>query len=100
MLLDKKIIDFYQKQGVVLLKNVISKNWIKILQKGIKKNFDNPSKYKCVYEKYKDIELFYDDYCNWKRIFEYKDFLFNSQIAFIASQLMNSKKLIFSMNMY
>ena len=92
MILDKKIIDSYQKQGIVLLKNVISKNWIKILKKGIKKNFDNPSKYKCVYEKSKGIELFYDDYCNWQRIFEYKNFLFNSGIANIASQLMNSKK--------
>ena len=36
MLLDKKIIDFYQSQGVVLLKNVISKKWIKILNEGIK----------------------------------------------------------------
>ena len=93
MLLDKKIIDFYQKQGVVLLKNVLSKNWINILKAGIIKNFNNPSKYKCVYEKSKDIELFYDDYCNWQRIFEYKDFLFNSGIASIASQLINSKKI-------
>ena len=40
MLLDKKIIDFYQNQGVVLLKNIISKSWIEILKKGIKKNFE------------------------------------------------------------
>ena len=39
MLLDKKIIDFYQSQGVVLLKNVLSNNWIIKLKKGIKKKF-------------------------------------------------------------
>ena len=93
MLLDKKIIDFFQKKGVVLIKDAISRYWIKKLQEGVIKNFKNPSKYKCVYEKSKNTELFYDDYCNWKRIFEYKDFLFNSDIATIASQLINSKKI-------
>ena len=92
MLIDNKLIDFYQRQGVVLLKNILSQNWITTLKKGIKKNFDNPSKHKCVYEKFNDIELFYDDYCNWQRIFEYKDFLFNSKIASVALQLMISKK--------
>ena len=81
-----------QNEGVVVLNNVINKHWLKKLQIGIQKNFSDPSKYKCVYEKINNKELFYDDYCNWKRILEYKDFLFNSGIANIASQLMNSKK--------
>ena len=45
-----------------------------------------------MYEKKDSIELFYDDYCNWQRIKEYKDFLFNSNIAMIAAQLMQSQK--------
>ena len=52
----------------------------------------NPSKYKCVYEKNNKKELFYDDYCNWSRIKEYKNFIFNSNIAFIAKLLMQSNK--------
>jgi len=92
MLIDKKKIDFYHVNGVVLLKNIINENWIKKLKNGIIKNFKNPSKYKCVYEKLANKELFYDDYCNWQRIDEYKDFLFNSEIGSIASQLMKSKK--------
>ncbi len=92
MTLDKKKINFYQEKGVVLLKNIISQDWLKKLEKGIKKNFKNPSKYKCVYEKNGTKELFYDDYCNWQRINEYKDFLFNSEITNIALELMKSKK--------
>ena len=92
MILSRKDIDSYQENGIVLLKNIISENWIKNLKIGIKKNFKNPSKYKCVYEKSNDKELFYDDYCNWQRILEYKNFLFNSNIGFIASQLMKSIK--------
>ena len=92
MLLNQKDIYSFNLNGVVLLKNIISKYWIEKLKDGVKKNFEKPSKYKCVYEKLNNKELFYDDYCNWKRIKEYKDFFFKSDIASVASQLMNSEK--------
>ena len=92
MLINKKRISEYHKNGVVLLQNVIDDHWLKILKKGLKKNFEKPSKYKCVYEKKNGKELFYDDYCNWNRINEYKKFIFESNIAKIAKQLMNSNK--------
>ena len=92
MKIKKKDINTYQKKGVVLLKNIIDPFWIRKLKIGIKNNFANPSKYKCVYEKVNNIELFYDDYCNWQKIPEYKEFIFNSEIASIASKLMISKK--------
>ena len=92
MLVNKEIINDYKKQGVALLRNAVSSNWLKKLEKGIEKNFQNPSQYKCVYEKEDDKEIFYDDYCNWQRIEEYKDFIFNSDIAKIAGQLMQSKR--------
>ena len=92
MSVDQTIIDDYKKFGAVLIKNVISKNWIDKLSKGIEKNFKNPSKYKCVYEVKNGKEIFYDDYCNWQIIEEYKDFIFNSGIAKIASLLMKSQK--------
>ena len=92
MKIDSEQINCYQEKGVVVLTNVINKDWLKNIEIGIKKNFKNPSKYKCVYEKIDNKELFYDDYCNWQQIFEYKDFLFNSGIVNIASKLMNSKK--------
>ena len=91
-MVNKSIINRYNKQGVIVLRNIISKKWISILKQGLKKNFDKPSKYKCVYEKNNKKELFYDDYCNWKRIIEYKNFIFNSNIAFIAKLLMQSNK--------
>jgi len=91
-MLENKIIDEYFTNGVVLLKNIIEPKWIQELQKGVELNFKNPSKYKCVYEKNNNVELFYDDYCNWQIIKEYKNFIFNSNIANIAKDLMQSKK--------
>ena len=45
----------FLKNGVVLLKQIIDQKWIEELRKGIKYNFNNPSKYKCVYEENKGI---------------------------------------------
>tara|TARA_Y100001970_G_C14147157_1_gene810534 strand:+ start:273 stop:1070 length:798 start_codon:yes stop_codon:yes gene_type:complete len=92
MNINKTSIRTFQNDGVVLLKNIISSEWIEKLKLGLKKNFKNPSIYKCVYEKNNNKELFYDDYCNWQKIKEYKDFLFNSNLPYLAAQLMISKK--------
>ena len=92
MVLEKNLIKEYYNNGVVVLRNIVSTHWLNKLEIGIQKNFENPSEYKCVYETKDGIELFFDDYCNWQRIKEYKDFLFNSNIAKIAAQLMQSKK--------
>tara|TARA_Y100000590_G_scaffold468853_1_gene653484 strand:- start:7277 stop:8071 length:795 start_codon:yes stop_codon:yes gene_type:complete len=92
MILSNKIVNQYQNNGVVIIRKAISEHWLKILSTGIKKNFDSPSKYKCVYESRNNHELFFDDYCNWQRIEEYKKFFFNSNIGSIASQLMKSSK--------
>ena len=74
-------------------KNYYGKTKLNIESFIIKKNFKNPSKYKCVYEKFENKELFYDDYCNWQKIDEYKDFLFNSNLPKIASKLLRSSKI-------
>ena len=92
MLLDKSKINDYQNYGVTVLRNAVPLRWVKTLQNGVVKNFQNPSKYKCVYEENTEKELFYDDYCNWQRIDEYRKFFFDSGIAKIVSQLMKSKK--------
>ena len=67
-MIDKKISNEFQNNGVVLLKKIIDQKWIEELRKGIEYNFQNPSEYKCVYEEVDDKEIFYDDYCNWQKI--------------------------------
>ena len=91
-MIDRNISNEFQENGVVLLKQVIDLEWIDELKKGIECNFANPSKYKCVYEEINGKEIFYDDYCNWQRIKEYKNFIFNSDIAKVAGSLMQSNK--------
>ena len=49
-MIEKNISDEFQNNGVVLLKKIIDQKWIEELRKGVEHNFQNPSKYKCVYE--------------------------------------------------
>ncbi len=93
MNIETKNIDEFSNLGVTVLRKLISDYWLKKIKIGVEKNFKNPSIYKCVYEKNNEKELFYDDYCNWKRITEYKEFFFNSGIAKIVAQLIQSKKI-------
>jgi ectoine hydroxylase-related dioxygenase (phytanoyl-CoA dioxygenase family) len=91
-MIKNSIIKNYNINGVVVLRNIINKKWINLLKRGVRKNFQNPSIYKCIYEQNNKKELFYDDYCNWNKIDEYKNFIFNSGIANISRELMQSTK--------
>ncbi len=85
---DKKIRQF-QDSGAVVLRGYF-KDWVEPLRQGIEKNLASPSPY---VRDYTDTGQgrFFGDYCNWQRIDEYRDFLFQSPAAKIASELMKSQ---------
>ena len=82
MFLSEKQINDYQNDGVIIIKNVF-KNWIEPLRKGFQKVLDSPSKHgrENVTD---DNGRFFEDYCNWERIEEFKDCLYNSPGAQIC----------------
>ncbi len=90
MLLSKKQIDDYQNLGVIIIRNIF-KEWIEILRSGFKKVLENPSQHsrENIYEK--DEGRFFEDYCNWERIEEFKNCIFNSLGAQIAAEATLSK---------
>ena len=77
------------KSGII--KDVF-KDWIEPLRKGFQKVLDNPSKHgrENVTD---DNGRFFEDYCNWERIEEFKDCLFNSPGAQIVAEATNSKSI-------
>lgn len=80
----------FQSDGAVLLKGVFN-DWVGALRRGIERNIAAPSEFVRVYEPDDEGGRFFGDYCNWDRIPEYRDFLFNSTAARIAATLMGSK---------
>ncbi|MBX2824637.1 MAG: phytanoyl-CoA dioxygenase family protein [Gammaproteobacteria bacterium] len=89
-LLDEQTIAEFDQHGVICLRQLFDTCWLERLAIGVDKNFQNPGPYNTVYTEPGKPGGFYDDYCNWQRIEEYRDFVENSPAAEIAGQLMRS----------
>ena len=89
--LTNKEINFYQKQGALIIKNVF-KPWINILREGFEKVLKEPGPH--ARENVKNEEgRFFEDYCNWQRIFEFKKFAEESPAAQIVGEATRSKSI-------
>jgi len=80
----------YKEEGAILLKGVFI-DWVETLETGIEKLIKNPSPRERSYLPKDGTAKFFQDLCNWNRIDEFKDFIFNSDIGKISSALMNSQ---------
>ena len=85
------VIDEFDRTGAVCLRGLFARDWLEKLADGVKKNFAAPGQYQRVYTPPGKPGGFYDDYCNWQHIDEYRDFVLHSPAAEIAARLMRSK---------
>ncbi len=83
-------IDKFQQDGVVLVKGLFS-DFVETICAGIEKNLASPGKYAAENLNLNEPGRFFDDYCNWQRITEFKDVIFNSSAGHVASNLMKSQ---------
>ena len=88
-------IDIYHRDGVVPLRGMFDKGWIELLNKGLDLNCKSPTERSRIWDK-DDLgrTMFYDTLA-WRKIEEYKKFIFNSPAAQICGQLMKSKTVNF-----
>ncbi len=89
--IDNEQINTFQNEGVVCLRGLFDKHWLESLAVGVEKNFLDPGPFNTVYTDKDNPGGFYDDYCNWTRIDEYRDFIMNSPAGEIAAKLMESE---------
>ena len=89
MHLKEEQINDYKTFGVIIVKDVF-KEWIEPLRIGFQKVLDKPSKHGR--ENVNDNQgRFFEDYCNWERIEEFKNCIYNSQAAKIFAEAASSK---------
>jgi len=62
---------------------------------GIEKNLENPSQYSEKLALKEGQGHYFNDYCNWQTIDEFRDFAYNSPAAEIAGKMMQSKYAVF-----
>ena len=92
MKLTAEQISNYQNDGVILIKETFVP-WIEKLKTGFDKVLRNPGVHARENVENSNDGRFFEDYCNWERIDEFKDFILNSPAAEIASQSTRSKNI-------
>ena len=80
----------FARDGAVCLRQAFDRQWLSTLGHGVEKNFADPGPDHTVYTPDGQPGGFYDDYCNWQRIDEYRDFVLHSPAAEIAARLTRS----------
>ena len=83
-------INNFKNDGAIYLKGKFDKSWINKLQKGIERDIKNPSPRFKSHTIEKGAPAYLEDYWTWDLVPEFKDFVFNSPYAKIASELMLS----------
>ena len=88
-------VETYQRDGVVCLRQVFDQRWLDLVAGGVARNLAKPSAYAQHLKTDGDTGQFFGDYCNWRRIPEFRGYVYDSPAAPIAAQLMPSEKVIF-----
>ena len=92
-LISKADVEKFNQDGAIFLKNIFDIKWIEILKRGIEKDIKNPSPRLKSHTLKSNIPAYLEDYWTWDLVPEFKDFVFNSPYAEIASELMSAKKI-------
>lgn len=88
-------IETYHRDGVVLLPGMFDRGWIDLLKQGLAANCDDPTNRSRVWDRdAAGRTMFYDSQA-WRRIGEYRQFIFDSPASRIAAQLMGSTRINF-----
>ena len=83
------VVSDFQENGAVCLRGVFDGQWIEKIRRGIATNRLSPSP--CGEELTGGGGSYFNDYCNWQTIDEFRDFAFNSPAAELAAKLMDSQ---------
>jgi ectoine hydroxylase-related dioxygenase (phytanoyl-CoA dioxygenase family) len=85
----------YQRDGVVLLSEMFDRDWIKLLNKGLIENCNNPTDRSRVWDRDTAGRTMFWDSQAWQGIEQYCQFIFDSPAAQIAGKLMGSAQINF-----
>lgn len=89
-LVSQEMIETYRNDGVVLVKGLFA-NHVEALRDGVARNMAEPGPYASENKKEGETGRFFDDYCNWSRIPEFKAVIASSPVSEVAADLMESQ---------
>ena len=89
-LISEADIETFRRDGVVLVRGLFADH-VETLRAGVAANIDAPGPYASNNEKVGQTGRFFDDYCNWTRIPEFRAVVESSPAAEVAADLMGSE---------
>ena len=84
-------IDAFQLDGVVVLRGVFA-DWVDAIAAGIERNMSAPGPHAAENATPDKPGRFFDDYCNWERIAEFREIVLHSPAAQVAAAYMRSQR--------
>ena len=82
----------YARDGVVCLRGVFDADWVDLIREGIERNLREPGEFANFYDRDGDGHVFLNDVVSWRRIEEYRRYIFESPAPAIAARLMGSSQ--------
>ncbi|MGF6695251.1 phytanoyl-CoA dioxygenase family protein [Metapseudomonas resinovorans] len=86
--LPQSTIEAFQRDGAVCIRQLFTVDEVALLELGIEINLASPSNRAKVASSPDDPGWFFEDFCNWRDIEEYRRFIFESRVGSVAAQLM------------
>lgn len=87
---EQRIAD-YRATGAVWLPGLFA-DWVDVIRRGIERNMRDPGPFAAENTVSGEPGRFFDDYCNWARIPEFREVIFSSGVARSAGALMGSSQ--------
>lgn len=79
----------FRRDGAVVIRGLFA-DWVETLRAGVERNLAEPGPYAAENTGAADTGRFFDDYCNWQRIPEFRDAILNGPAGAAAAALMGS----------
>lgn len=90
-LISQDLIDTYAAEGVVVVRGLFADH-VETLRAGVARNMAHPGPYAAENLHAHEVGRFFDDYCNWQRIPEFREVIETSSVAQVAATLMRSDR--------
>ncbi|MCP2041303.1 ectoine hydroxylase-related dioxygenase (phytanoyl-CoA dioxygenase family) [Neisseria sp. HSC-16F19] len=87
-----ELITEFAANGAVVVRGLADPTAVAALARGIDHNMRHPSPRAKTASRSDDGGWFFEDFCNWQHIPAYRDFIFNTGVAAVAGQLMQSRE--------
>jgi ectoine hydroxylase-related dioxygenase (phytanoyl-CoA dioxygenase family) len=90
--LERELVEAFRRDGAVCVRGVFSADEVALVERGIERTLAAPSERALVASRPDDPGRFVEDFCNWRAVPEYEEFVRVSPAAQIAGELLGSER--------